>query len=73
MNQLQPATNPYCKISLETRYLRQTADSTKYTLAHFFDDTLNLFYFTSKDQCDVVLYNIELYGTLALIENSNYA
>lgn len=64
MNRLQHETSPCCGISLETRYLRQTADLSKYTLAHFFDDTLNLFYFTSKDQCDVVLRKIELYDRL---------
>lgn len=64
MNRLQLETCPAYGISLETRYLRQTADLSKYTLAHFFDDTLKLFYFTSKDRRDVVLCKIELYDRL---------
>lgn len=44
----------FCETSLETRHLRHTADWTEDTLAQIFDDTLKLFYFTSKDQCNVV-------------------
>lgn len=58
------------EISLETRYLRQAADLTEYTLTQFFDDTRNLFYFTSKDQRDVVLRKIELYDNALPSGNS---
>ena len=59
------------EISLETRYLRQAADLTEYTLAHFLDGTRNLFYFTSKDQQDVVLRKIELYDNALPSGNSS--
>lgn len=62
----------FCETSLETRHLRHTADRTEDTLAQIFDDTLKLFYFTSKDQGNVVLGKFELYDK-ALIENLNYA
>jgi hypothetical protein len=54
----------FCETSLETRHLRHTADWTEYTLAQIFDDTLKLFYFTSKDQCNEVLCKFELYDRL---------
>lgn len=63
------------EISLETRYLRQAADYTEYTLAHFLDGTRNLFYFTSNEQQDVVLRKIELYdnalpsGNATMVQN----
>ena len=64
LNHRQHETNPFCETPLETRHLRQAADWTEYTLAQFFDDTLILFYFTSKDQRNVVPRKFELYNRL---------
>jgi hypothetical protein len=58
------------ELTFETEYLEKAAELTEWVLTQFLDRTDNLFYFTSREQTDVLLRRKDMYDSATPSGNS---
>lgn len=58
------------ELTFETEYLEKAAELTDWVLSHFLDQNDNLFYFTSREQSDVLLRRKDMYDSATPSGNS---